>query len=230
MSLLPDTQKEIGSRGQPNLTIPTFKRVRPASVGSGIPIIGTPKPFLHSTLLSDLSVTAPLIGPPGTVTGVITYNSNGADIDANGKHFCFPWVPQPAGTQEMKWKPHFNNNSLQDAFFSCADNPVHTRVLMQWANIKELAAGRAGALAVTSGISFAIDTDIIWRLLWDAAGIEGGSNIHELYRDGLLVATNGTALPAVTQTELRIGNNSLNTLHANAVLKDIKVWNVALRP
>lgn len=190
---------------------------------------GAPK-FLFSTLLSDASVTSPSIGPAGTVTGTITYNANGADFDANGKYFDWPWVPGNAGTEEVTQKPHFNSSSTTDAFILCSDNPAHTRVLMLYASSTELTAGRAGALAVTSGLSFSADDDITWRLLWDSAGIEGGANIHELYKNGSLVATNGTALPSVTQTAARVGNNASNTLVANAVCMNYSIWNEAVRP
>jgi hypothetical protein len=184
---------------------------------------------LYSTLLSDASVTSPEVGTAGTVVGTISYDASGADIDANGKYFCFPWVPGNAGTWEFIWTPHFSSASTTNAFF-LDDDAGATRILGLYQSSTEMAMGRAGALAQTSSLTFAADDEITVRLVWDSAGIESGSNIHRLYINGVLNGTNDTALPAVAETVMRVGNNSGDSLHTNAKIKELKIWSTAIVP
>jgi hypothetical protein len=184
---------------------------------------------IYSTLLSDAAVTSPLVGGAGTVVGSITYDAAGGDIDANGKYFCFPWVPANAGTWEVEWTPHFDSTSVTNAYI-LDDNAGATRVLGLYQASTEIAFGRAGGLAETSGLSFATDSTNTLKLVWDTAGIEGGPNIHEFYFNGVLDGFSTVALSAVTETDLRLGNNSGDTLFANAKMRNLKIWSTAIRP
>ena len=204
--------------------------VPPVSNPTAVSIGTPPSPdVIHSTLLSDASVTSPEVGSAGTVTGTILYDTLGGDVNANGKYFDFPWTPATVGTWEVEWTPHIDSTSATNNFILDTDD-ASTRVLILYQTTTEIAAGRAGALAGTSSLLFAADQTIKLRLVWDAAGIDGGTNIHRFYVDGVLNGTNDTALPAVSQTVLRLGNNAGDTLHANGKMRNLKIWSTAIIP
>jgi hypothetical protein len=192
---------------------------------------GEPEPdILYSTLLSDASVTSPEVGSAGTVTGSITYDANGADIDADGKYFDFPWIPSPTkGTLEIKWKPHFDNTSTTQAYIT-AGGGAATRLIIYYTPSTEICVVRGAVNFNTTGLTFSAESDNVVRILWDSSGIDGSSNIQRIYFNGVLNGTSDTAMPSLGQTILKIGNHNSVPVFANAVLKDIKIWSTVLVP
>jgi hypothetical protein len=68
------------------------------------------------------------------------------------------------------------------------------------------------------------------RLVWDSTGIDGGANTTRIYIDDVLGGSDNSAIPGVSQTDLRIGNNSQDLFFCNAKIKELKIWNEVVLP
>jgi hypothetical protein len=199
----------------------------------GYKVSTEPDPCVYSTLLSDASVTSPEIGSGGTVTGTITYDADGADIDANGKYFVFPCVPTQTGTIEVYYKPHFDSTDTTARYILGQTNPNDRLQVGRSGGNFFMGVAGSGVSDVnifTSGVTFATDDVIKIVCKWDNTGIGATTNTMQLLINDVIEATTDTTFGIIDQTEMRVGNNSSNSLFANAKIKDLKHWNEVVSP
>jgi hypothetical protein len=120
-----------------------FNFMGPTNSNGFTSIATEPTPFLYTTILSDAAVVTPSVGPTGIVTGTISYDADGANIDGAGKYFSYDWTPQNAGTILFTTKPNHNSGDAVNRYYADEDDPPDSRVYVIY-NGSEFTGGRSG--------------------------------------------------------------------------------------
>jgi hypothetical protein len=101
-------------------------------------------------------------------------------------------------------------------------------VQIQWLVSSQIHVSVGNKGVVTYSPTFAINDLIHIKFCWDSSGIDGTTDTTRLYYNGVDVGSSTEALTqTLTQTSVRVGNEYTNTLHANAVIDNFKIYNYA---
>ena len=185
--------------------------------------------ILHNTLEDAAAVAASVKGPNGSQTGgtfAACKFGNGFEVDANSEYIDFTYSPGSAGCYELWFKTKFASTDTTLRYILDRNTPVNAP-RFRWNGVNKWQFTVSDIAVNYDSGSFSTGAVFHLALVWDINGINGSSDTIRFYVNGVLGSQSTSAFASIVADSIRLGNNNANSLHANGIIDNLKVYDFA---